>query len=73
MHSETAPGRAAYPDYVSLGEAGRLIGRHPRTVRRAIASGDLPAFRLRREGRGALMIPIAALRDLPPVDTEDTQ
>lgn len=30
----------------TIAEAAAYVGRHPRTIRRRIASGDLPAYRL---------------------------
>ena len=34
------------PEYLAPKQAAELVGVHPLTIRRAIASGDLPAERL---------------------------
>ena len=50
------------PSFVSVSEAGRFLGAHPRTVRRLIASGKLKAiqfakqYRVELESIGALRV-----------------
>jgi excisionase family DNA binding protein len=39
------------PSFVSVSEAGRILGAHPRTVRRLIASGKLRAIQFEKHYR----------------------
>lgn len=52
---------------ISVKEAAALLGVHEKTVRRAVARGELPGKKL----RSRVLIPVAALRawiepDTPP-------
>jgi excisionase family DNA binding protein len=47
-------------EVVGVDEAARLLAVSPNTVRRAVAQGELPAWRVGR--RGKLRIPIAGIR-----------
>lgn len=38
-------------DFLSADEAAEMLNLHPRTVRRLLASGDLPGVRLGRQWR----------------------
>ena len=42
-HTQTSQ---AQPEYLAPKQAAELVGVHPLTIRRAIASGDLPAMRM---------------------------
>lgn len=59
--------RRVTPDYVSTGDAARLLGVSRSTVRRWITCGQLEARRL---PSGFVRVPLRAL-DLPPYEETD--
>lgn len=59
-------------DYLTIDEVAAILRRSPRTIRRWIAAGDLPAMRIRDTTR----IPLAALevtRDAPANPEQSTE
>jgi excisionase family DNA binding protein len=46
---------------LTVAEAAHLVGVHHCTVRRWIASGDLPALKLGMEPKAPVRVPVAAL------------
>lgn len=44
--SQTQTSQPHEPEYLAPKQAAELVGVHPLTIRRAIASGDLPAMRM---------------------------
>lgn len=53
--------------YLSLTQAAEILGIHPQTIRRAIARGDIPAFRvgfgrgrIRREDLEVILRPVSS-------------
>jgi excisionase family DNA binding protein len=56
-HARAAPAIGGPDEFLSIDEVAAILRRSPRTIRRWIAAGDLPAIRI----RGTTRIPVAAL------------
>ncbi|MGW4578007.1 helix-turn-helix domain-containing protein [Rhodococcus aetherivorans] len=60
------------PRYLTLAEAGEILGCHERTVRRRIADGELKGYRLgksqhlrvREDELDALMLPVVTVANV---------
>lgn len=66
--SSLAPKRTVTPDFVTVSEVAVLLGRSQSTIRAWIRDGRLPA---RRDFGGGVLVPLDALRAMPPVAQED--
>ncbi len=45
IHNDMPPTGAQTPKYISLADAGTILGVHSRTVRRAVSRGEIQAFK----------------------------